>query len=374
MTSSFRERRMIESAGASAFCARADRSSPVVEVLVFRPTRRSRFAFTLIELLVVIAIVAVLIGMLLPAVQKVREAAARARCTNNLRQLGLGVHNYHDLKGYLPASGVDQDPRSSGSPAVIGFPQWMRTLFPFIEVNAALPEDHSVPLFMCPSDPRGSVLYDKSGNGSPDGFGLTWYVPLDRNGYGDDLGVIVSNFYYMGADYLEPPPRTFRITDVTDGTATTAMLAERPPNIGHGSSLNLSEDLYEWPDLFWGWWDYPSAYDTRTPIRGVSSGDYVDGQPNMITVGLFYTSSTTGGAACSNPATAQPASTADQCWFNSVSSFHPGGALMLFADGSVHFMTYGGLNSFVPGIASTTLGEALSTRAKGEPIPGDLVN
>src|SRR5262245_21114790 len=101
------------------------------------PVPRRRPAFTLIELLVVIAIIAVLIGLLLPAIQKVREAANRSVCLNNMKQIGLGLHNYHDSYGFFPPGGIAGDKAVPQLGVPVG-PRhgWAVFMLPYIEQDS----------------------------------------------------------------------------------------------------------------------------------------------------------------------------------------------------------------------------------------------
>ncbi len=285
-----------------------------------------RRAFTLIELLVVIAIIAVLIGLLLPAVQKVREAAARTKCQNNFKQLGLACHMHHDALGALPA-GL--------TPVKAKFSQmgWCARLLPYIEQDALwratvaaydfapvdpffLPHvgfQTVVPTFSCPSDDRVSRV-----NGTHQSL---------RVASGSYLGS-------LGRDHVKPDGVLYydskvRLTDITDGTANTLLAMERPPSA----------------DFWFGWWYAASGQD------GVGAGDTVLGTLELRGPPSEYTPGCGPG-----PYPLGPSKLDDPCSSYHFWSLHPGGANAALCDGSVRFVPY----------SAAGVLPAISTRAGGE--------
>jgi prepilin-type processing-associated H-X9-DG protein len=299
------------------------------------PRGPGRRAATLIEVLVVIAIIALLIGLLLPAVQQVRATAARVRCQNNLKQLGLALSLYQTDTETFPQAynefwaftepGDDPkppDPRPRKS--------WATLILPYIEQEAlartgsALSQQQIVAGFACPADDRDRTASDGgSFKNLGNRFGLTWYLAVEGKEYTRGPSVNELSLELAGAkDGIIYRSADTKPAHVTDGLSNTLLLGERPPSPS--------------PEMDWGWWAW-TTYDSALAMTDVRS---------LITPG------------CPKPTGFSPGNLNSLCDAHHFWSLHSGGGNWLFGDGSVRFLTY----------SAAPVLPALATRAGHETV------
>lgn len=342
-----------------------------------------RHAFTLIELLVVIAIIAVLIGLLVPAVQKVREAANRMTCTNNLKQLSIAIQTHHDSRGFLPCrEGRYPDPsyidRKSGLIELLPFIEQEtihRQIMGSLTVGATtyppggphtwdgnyLPWTRPVKTFLCPSDISDSASTIKH----------TSYMLCG----GDSIDLHTTNnagrgMFGRGIDGTQNS-RGVRIADITDGTSNTIAMGER---LRGDANVQITRTLAQ-----------PGGWFT-TPQQCLSQFNFSTRQWNGTPANIGPWSGIRwpdGGMGFGGFTTNAPPNSPSCAWNNHdaqnglypPSSRHTGGVNVAMGDGSVRFITdsinVGNLSSAATGLNGPSpfgvLG-ALGTRASGEPV------
>lgn len=307
-----------------------------MQVLCKPSHRMSRGGFTLVELLVVIAIIGILIAMLLPAVQAAREAARRLQCADNLKQMGIAAHCYHDAIGSFPMGlamwGTNNTCAMPPNPVNIYYPGfgWGAFLLPYMEqiqvydqIDFDVPSygigvnydvaANFIPVYLCPSDPQGKELVNCCGST----HGTHDYEDVARTNY---AGVADSRDWTCDGSYLRRDAdgimfnlSRVKISEVTDGTSNTLLVGEIP-----------GFDSGSFDGFFWISWDVMSTQNgINLPLR-------LGSQANSWHVDAY-----------------------------GFGSHHPGGCHFLYADGSTHFITED---------MSQDILESLTTRAGGEII------